>query len=881
MAILQEIFKWASATLAPWERDALRRLFDSADGKLADTDYDDLVALIKTEHGIPDSSGRKSLDLDPASLPGSTVGHTTVVLRDLSQLTHVNRIAPTEVLRFAPQGLTVIFGGNGSGKSGYARVLKRACRARDRGSKILGDVTAAGAASKLASATFGATVNGVDSTHVWTDSLTGGGPDVLSAVAVFDSRCARSYIDEESDVAFMPFGLDVLEALAQHAMPTVKRRLDGELATVVCDASEFYDLQGATSVGVIVSQLQTVNSSAALEEIVKSAAALAELKVADSDRIAILRQTLAVPDPAAEAKKARLALQRVGELVARVSAAVKFTADDVVARAKILDEECEAASAAVTAAAAKFRGDENLLPGTGDGPWRYMFDAAARFAAAAIEAGPAERHFVPPHELGQCALCQRALDDASSARLHRFHEFVVQDLSKNAETLRKERSDRSAAYASRNLSFGVHDSLGKELEELQPGTLARLAAYEQEIEARRRWVVQQFTDHKWNGYPPLDHDALPMIEALCDALRQHATAMEAASDPAERSKHQAELLELQAREALAARMVSFRQHCERRGVRLRLGAAASSIKTKPVSDYARDLASKSVSEDFAGALNDEFQALGVAHIKVKIKTRVDKAATKLKLVLDLPSDAVVRDVLSEGEQRCVALGSFLAEINLSGHVNGIVLDDPVSSLDHQRRHHVASRLVKEATWRQVVVFTHDATFLRELQSALDEQACDGHIQHLEWAGTPGCVRDGLPWDHKPTKDRLSKLRAELHGLKAGWTPYPNADQIGAMRSWFSRFRATIERFVEDVLLNGVVTRFDDRVKAGLIDKVSDLTQAECVEVKRIYQLCHKFIDGHAAVSATLAPGPTPAEAEQELNSIESIGNAIKARRKGP
>jgi ABC-type enterochelin transport system ATPase subunit len=53
-----------------------------------------------------------------------------VSLSKLYNLKHVNALQPGETLTFQKSGLTVIYGDNGAGKSGYARVLKQACRAR-------------------------------------------------------------------------------------------------------------------------------------------------------------------------------------------------------------------------------------------------------------------------------------------------------------------------------------------------------------------------------------------------------------------------------------------------------------------------------------------------------------------------------------------------------------------------------------------------------------------------------------------------------------------------------------------------------------------------------------------------------------------------------
>jgi len=56
MTILKEILDW-SQSLPAWQSDALARLF--AAGTLTTDDLDDLFALLKTEHGIPDPKGRQ------------------------------------------------------------------------------------------------------------------------------------------------------------------------------------------------------------------------------------------------------------------------------------------------------------------------------------------------------------------------------------------------------------------------------------------------------------------------------------------------------------------------------------------------------------------------------------------------------------------------------------------------------------------------------------------------------------------------------------------------------------------------------------------------------------------------------------------------------
>ena len=67
MPLLIDILVWASAHLSPWQRDALRRLFQQRE--LTNQDIDDLYALLKSARGISDHQNRQPIPLTQAHLP--------------------------------------------------------------------------------------------------------------------------------------------------------------------------------------------------------------------------------------------------------------------------------------------------------------------------------------------------------------------------------------------------------------------------------------------------------------------------------------------------------------------------------------------------------------------------------------------------------------------------------------------------------------------------------------------------------------------------------------------------------------------------------------------------------------------------------------------
>lgn len=130
MTLLNDILVWTE-TLPLWQRDAARRLFQN-DGELTDEQYGELYSLLKAEHELAASTPINAIPLAQEHLPIEIDPNETVVLQELKELRNVNRICTRQILSFSKQGITIIYGGNGSGKSGYSRVLKLACRAREQ-----------------------------------------------------------------------------------------------------------------------------------------------------------------------------------------------------------------------------------------------------------------------------------------------------------------------------------------------------------------------------------------------------------------------------------------------------------------------------------------------------------------------------------------------------------------------------------------------------------------------------------------------------------------------------------------------------------------------------------------------------------------------------
>jgi hypothetical protein len=118
-----DLFNWWAAPPL-WQQEAIRLL--TAKPKLEAEELDQFDEAVKTEAGM---SGEK-----PASWPGLTKTHLkagnkfapVTVLGSIGPLRNIDRLAAEQPpLQFAINGVTLIFGANGSGKSGYAALPRK------------------------------------------------------------------------------------------------------------------------------------------------------------------------------------------------------------------------------------------------------------------------------------------------------------------------------------------------------------------------------------------------------------------------------------------------------------------------------------------------------------------------------------------------------------------------------------------------------------------------------------------------------------------------------------------------------------------------------------------------------------------------------------
>jgi energy-coupling factor transporter ATP-binding protein EcfA2 len=837
MLILQEILNW-SQTLPAWQSDAIARLF--AKEVLSDADLDDLFALMKMEHGIPDPKGRAANKLSAEQIPAQALPNTHVRLIALKNLRHVNRIADNQRLSFSPSGLTVIYGDNGSGKSGYSRVLKRACRARDQSELIHPNAFLPPAQAGNAEASFEIEVNGVTDEVGWINGKVASA--ILSSLAVFDTRCARSYLDDEGDFAYVPYGLDILEGLAG-ACKKLKGMVETEYAQSTPDKSAFDDLTGMTEVGKLIATLSHKTKPEQVET-------LANLAAEETARHAELDKALKETSPTDKAKQLRLRASRIVKIAKNATEKFAIVDDAATGTLRGFAEAYQAAQLAANLAAHKFKEDAYLLPGTGGESWKTLFEAARKFS---VEAFPGA---VFP-ELGpnaQCPLCQQPLVEGAE-RLLRFEAFIQQEVEKTAESRKKILDDAFKVFIGQSVSLGMDTELFAEVETLDKALALDVHAFEKALSDRHAAIASAMASGEWGQIVVMSISPAARLQALADMLNTEAETLEKLTDEKARVELQTQYDELDARIRLAKVKAAVLTAIYRLDRQARLTKCLSDVKTNVISLKASELTEKVVSKELEAALNREFKALGVGNLQVHLKSHADKGKAYHKLTLNLPQAKTPGDILSEGEQRAIAIGSFLAEVNIGGSAGGVVFDDPVSSLDHKRRERVARRLAAEGIKRQVIIFTHDLYFMNLLIEEAQQAGVTIETQSISRHPAGFGVADpDLPFEGMNTKARVGYLKNRHPQIKKLFESGDELEHRKQTADAYRQLRIAWERATEEVLLRNVVLRFRKGIETQRLAGVV-VEDADYVAVDNWMSKCSNYAHDQALLGGVEVPDP--------------------------
>lgn len=860
--MLHGILEW-SQDRPIWQRDALRRLLVT--GELNDDDIVVLAEICKSSHGLAEQI--EAVPLTKEHVPGRTAG-APVSLVSIFHYRGVNALAEDQTLKFGA-GLTVVYGDNGAGKTGYTRILKSACRARGI-EKILGNVV-----SGTTPLTLAVAIQYKVGTEATSREWTGGSEDeFVSRVSIFDTQSASVYLTEKTDVAFRPFGLDLFDKLVK-ACKAVRAKLESEQRAL--GGSGLPSLQTTIPQGTSVAKLLATISSLTKSEAIQ---ALSQFSDEEEMRLVFLEKSLLdlqVNDPQKLIQQFTLRAGRIQALVRHLKEVEATLSDDAVkAIFNVRSEGRRKSEEAKRLREATF--PKGLLQGTGGDEWMALWESARQFS---VQKAYQNKLFPFIGSEAQCVLCQQDIGDSATHRLQHFADFVTSTVENELRHIRHAFTQKRKTFTDlKTITEAVNETLKEiliEHESVANSIEAALTSNEQ----RRNSVLLALTE---DSDLPSDCKALVSIatttQSLASQIEQRITVLRNSANDQTRQSMTTEVQELRARKILATHQQIVINEIERRKKFAAYGLCLDDTKTQVITTKSTAVTKLVVSQKLKQSFQAELIQLSFRHAEVELKEiGGTEGVFYHKLVLTRAPGVELPKVVSEGEQRCLSIAAFFAELSTADDPSAIVFDDPVSSLDFEWRNSVARRLVQESKIRQVIVFTHDIVFLLALRQYAEEFGVESLDQHVRrQSNGAGVTAEELPWVALPVKKKIGYLNNCWQAAdKLSRDGHQDAYEKEA-KNLYGFLRETWERALEEVLLGGVVERYRPSVQTQQIAKIADITAEDCKTVEVAMTKCSTWLRGHDQAPAARAPIPNATDLKADIATLEKWVSDIRKRR---
>lgn len=846
MAAYEDVLNWAQ-TRPWWQQKALARII--AGDTLGKHDYEEIArSLIEEPESPPDGGWFSNLT------PPQVTQAEPVQLVAVKNLANVNRLAPGQELRFEPKGLTVVYGHNGSGKSGYARVISSMVGARHQ-EKILPDVFASDSGKPSGEVVF--RVGGNERSALLDQSPD---PDI-KRIAFYDEHCGDSYLTTEAEISYRPSAVKLLEDLAgvcagvSRVIDTWKQEKSQPKPLPKVDphgsAAEFLrDLSASTTDAAVAAAIQCPPDAA--EQLEEQKKVVARLRVSNPSQ------------EKAQLVETSEALTTIADHLEALDKKIGVQAEKQLA---ILIKNAKSAQEAANLASRRTFANEPLSE-VGSSVWKALWNAAESYSKVAYP----DHEFPYTSDGAVCVLCQQQLGADAVGRLERFQQFVVDTTAAEAQRAQSKRDD----YLEELERWKDRPTkISKAITKLELQDDPRVEMLDSILDDLRTRTCDLVAGKETR---PVD------VTTTVTVLREDAASHRDQAESMDSAGFEGQLTQAEAKERQLCDQIAMRdgwQLIEDERTRLqekdKLEKKLSETNTGSITKKVGELTRAYVTQEAGEFFNREAQNLGLEHVwfratKARQGSQLHKAEFR-----DARSGTKLTDVLSEGEQTSLGFVGFLTEAHFDASKSALIFDDPVSSLDHMKREAVARRIVELAKDRQVVVFTHDVPFTMLLRKAADQFKVSYATRGIEKRrkAEPGYATEHHPWNAKDAAQRVDTLRREIAALRRSEKGMSEEDYQRETEKIAGHMSQTWERIISQVIGEPLVDFMSLEVRVGKLRIVGCVTEQDVKTYDDSYSRISGWASRHDPHPELNYVPPTVEELNGEIEVIADWLNRVK------
>jgi energy-coupling factor transporter ATP-binding protein EcfA2 len=800
----------------------------------ANVDIDRYLKLLLAEKKLSDDPFEVVPKIEEKQLDGNPLD--PVRLDSLKVGNGINAIKAGAQIDFA-SGVTVIFGENGSGKSGFVRVLKRAAGVRTA-EDILHNVR--GAVRPTPSATFRVTLGTTSKPVEWKNEF---GIAPLNRTSIFDARGARLHVEEDLTYVYTPGEL-TLFPFVQNGIERVRTALEQAIAARTPGTNTL--LASFDRASSIYATIETLGAATDIEDIRKYAvlpdnadATIESLKT----EIDALRST----NIQSELKRARDRAAVVLSLKTAIEAAKAFD----VARYGALVEACKEATRRRDEAGSKAF-DGLGIPGVLTEEWRTFVQAGEDYLKKHATEGY-------PHAADSCAYCQQPLGAKALELIKKYRDFTNNDIKAALDKAERELREYVAPITALKA-----DALQQQYASETNGGDDILTPVAPVVE-RIKTIAADAASSSAISWPNKD----AALAAAGKIVSEESTRLTGLTSGLQTSiaqrqealkKKQTELIELQGKKAAN----NLLPQIEKRVSDAKWASRANILKNvmsgvlRSLTDAAKDASEELLNKGFEKRFQDECLKLRAPNVTLNFPGRQGQVIRRKLVAAYKPNQ-----VLSEGEQKVLALADFLAEVTAVPASSPIVFDDPITSMDYRRIHEVCDRVVALANDHQIIVFTHNIWFAAELLAKADKKKLKYYDIRSEG---PDC--GVLASGNHPRVDTIPKVSNRVKKMIDGAEKADGEIKAALVEKGYEELRGFCEIVVEHEMLKGVVQRYAPNVMMTKVEKINvGKLQESMSAVTPVFEKACRYIASHSQPIETQGIRPSLDELKADYDAV--------------
>lgn len=830
-----------------WARYASKMILDRQ--PMTNEAYDKIYHYLLEDNSLEGMAPREALSITYSPPPtDAELGDSSLV--NLSGVEGVNALVEDQTINFNER-LTVIYGENGSGKSGYIRLLKKAFFSRDLRDDILPNIHLA--SPKSVNASFCFKLSGSDAVLQYPKDSEHG---IFKCFSVFDNKCISVYLNEKNELLYRPSSLLFFSKLGE-IYQVMNVRLKGDINAFDKDNSFIAHYAGDTEISKLIAALgPKTKEEALLKYVPYSEADGIEKRKLESQKAALMLK---------KNEAAILELKTIKSTLATIKGQVE-TINGILSSLnfqninKEINEFTQKKEVADKEGVAIF--DTTLIADVGSEEWKSFILAANAFMKAQGSY---------PHEACFCIYCWQKLGKESVELIEKYKSFLVSRAEDDLKNAGEKLDSRLTSYSTIKFDLIPEGStIKKWLTENSQQPLEQIL----DVLSKQHGVLETIVE-KIETKTPITEDAtafdVSLIDNICTDIDTKIATLSQQDLSAEIAKVENHILFYSHKEMLNREFETIKRYIFDKQWADK--AKKVSISTRGITDTEKTLSNKYYNTKYVDLFNAECTKLnGNFGIEINSTGSAGKSEKRLRLKGNSPYH-----ILSEGEQKVISLADFLTEIQMSASNRGIIFDDPVTSLDNARKRTIAERLLKEATKRQVIIFTHDLVFMSIISDIASANALEVSFHWIEKRGDqPGYVwNNNSPAidDHYATNQIPNRYLTDARSASL-----PQDIELH-VKNGITAMRTCYEVLIMKEALCNTVTRFKDRLS---IDRFKEIVLPVELrdEIYEAYGLLCRYMEGHSHSDEYSAHiRPTADNLKEEIEKYDALKKKIKDAKK--